>query len=329
MMAVIDVHAHCVPVAFREWLDHRAADVGLDLSPAGPSATVTFGDRTTAPMPPDASPLDRRMGELDRMGIDVQVLAGWIDLTGYELEARAAVTYSQAHNDLLADEASQSPDRFVSIGTVPLQSPDRAVAELDRCMNDLGMRGIEIATTVRGVALDKLDLDPLWEAAADLNAFVLLHPMTPLTGVDLDRYFMSNLVGRPAESTITIAGLILSGVFERHPDLTMCIVHGGGFAPFQMGRLDRGAEIKPLPGITRRPSDYLRDLYVDTVVHDRLALEYIVRVFGADHVLAGTDYPFPMGDLDPVSFVGALDLSDEDRAAILGGTAARLLGLSY
>jgi aminocarboxymuconate-semialdehyde decarboxylase len=330
-MTTIDVHAHCIPESFRSWLADKGADVGASpVEKPGGTAVDYLGQRTSAPMPPTATGVERRLAEMDRMGIDVQVMAGWIDLTGYELEGDKAVIYSRAHNDELAAEAATNPDRFVAIGTVPLQSPDAAVAELGRCMGELGMKGVELATTVRGRALDQCDLDPFWEAAEESGAFILLHPMTPLIGVDLDRYFMSNMVGRPAESTITLAGLIFSGVLERFPSLKICVVHGGGFAPFQIGRLDRGATVLPdkvAPNISKLPSEYLKRLFVDTVVHDPMALDYLVRYFGAGQIMLGTDYPFPMGDLDPVTFIRSAGLADGDVNAILGETAGRLLGL--
>lgn len=329
-MTVIDVHAHAIPQQFRSWLDERGAALGATPVARGEATAVDFlGQRVTAPMPGIATGLDRRLAEMDRTGVDVQVLAGWIDLTGYELDAPDAVVYSEAHNDCLAEEAAAAPERLRPIGTVPLQAPEAAVAELARCMDELNMVGVELATTVRGAALDQCDLDLFWEAAEEKGAFVLLHPMTPLVGVDLDRLFMSNLVGRPAESTITISGLILSGVFERFPGLKVCVVHGGGYLPYQYGRLDRGYAIRPdlFPGLTKPPSAYAKSIYIDTVLHDPSVARYAVDAWGVDKVLMGTDYPFPMGDVDPVEFVKSIPgLSDDDIAAILGGNADRLLG---
>lgn len=326
---IIDVHAHAIPPAFLTYLRTRNADIGFDLedTPRGPKAT--FGTRTTAPMRADLGDLGARIESMDAAGVDVQVMAGWIDLTGYEIAADRAAEYSRAHNDALAEHAAEAADRFWPIGTVPLQAPPAAAQELARIMSD-GFRGIEIATTVQGRALDQAGLDPVWEAASDLGAFVLLHPMTPLTGVDLDRLFMSNAVGRPAETSITIAGLILSGVLERFPDLRLCAVHGGGFTPFQIGRLDRAFHAKPdVAGahISRPPSTYLRQMYVDTIVHDPAVLRFVIDSLGADHVLLGTDYPFEMGDLDPLAILRAVPgLEPREVAAIAGGNADRLMG---
>lgn len=329
---IYDVHAHCIPAEFRTWLERRgdAVDAALVDSARGPQ--VRFADKvTTGPLREDLTDYEGRVADLDRMGIDVQVLSGWIDLTGYELSSPAAAEYSNAHNEALAGEAARAPDRFRTLGTVPLQDPDAAIAVLERAMGELGMKGVEIATTIDSRYPHRWEgLDGFWEAAQDLGAFVLLHPMRPLTGVDLDAFFMSNSVGRPAESTIALSGLILTGVFERFPELRLCVVHGGGFAPFQIGRLDKAYGQKPgLVGkhIAKAPSEYLRSLYVDTVVHDPAALRYLVDYMGADRVLLGTDYPFEMGDQDPVGFVGSVPgLSTADVAAITGGTAAAMFG---
>ena len=192
------------------------------------------------------------------------------------------------------------------------------------------MKGVELATTVDGRFIDEAGLDDFWAAAQDLGAFIVLHPMRPLEGIDLKRYFMENMIARPAESTIALAGLIFSGVFERFPNLKVCVVHGGGFAPYQIGRMDAGYHQKPnlaATHISKPPSDYLRQIYVDTVVHDHAALRYVVDLLGGDRVMLGTDYPFEMGSLDPVGFIRSADLPEDVTAALLGETAAKLLDL--
>lgn len=328
---IIDVHAHCIPASFRTWLAQNGDPLGIALVDTERGQAVRIDDRvTTQPLRDDLTDHQRRVNELDRMGIDRQVLAGWIDLTAYELDAASGATYSRVQNECLAAEAARAPDRFSAIATVPLQNPTHAVTELDHAMRQLDMKGVEIATTVDGRFLDQAGLDDFWAAAQDLGAFIVLHPMRPLEGIDLGRYFMENMIARPAESTIALAGLIFSGVFERFPRLNVCVVHGGGFAPYQIGRLDSGYKQKPnLAGkhITKPPSDYLREIFVDTVLHDAAALRYVVDLLGADQVLMGTDYPFEMGSLDPVEFIESAGFDAATNTAILGGTAERLLGL--
>lgn len=329
---IYDVHAHCIPRSFVDWLERRGEEVGAALVATERGRAVRFQGRVqTNELRDDLGDLDRRTSELDRMGIDVQVLSGWIDLTGYELPAAVAIEYSNAHNETLAAEAARAPDRYRALGTVPLQDPDSAVAVLERAVTELDMRGVEIATTVDGRYPTSWEgLDDFWSAAVDLGAFVLLHPMRPLQGVDLDDFFMENMVGRPAESTISLAGLIFTGVLERFPGLRLCVVHGGGFAPFQIGRLDQGYRRKPaLVGrnISKAPSEYLKQVYVDTVVHDPAVLRYLVGYMGADRVMLGTDYPFEMGDSDPVRFVESVPGVDAEAvAAITGGNAAHIFG---
>jgi len=326
---IIDAHAHAIPPSFIDYLTTRGGQVkGLATLDGLRGLQVVFGDRKTAPLNPSLSDMDSRVAWMDRVGIDVQILAGWIDLTGYEIDLSDAIDYSRAHNNALAEYAATHQQRFRLIGTVPLQDPDRAATELARLM-DTGFVGIEIATTVKGVALDRAGLDSVWEAAQDTGAFVLLHPMTPIRGVDLDRYFMENAIGRPAETSITLAGLILDGVFERFPRLRVCAVHGGGFVPFQIGRLDQAVKAKPeLAGakLSRLPSDYLRDIYVDTVVNNPSVLRFMVDYLGAEQVLLGTDYPFPMGDLDPVTSIKAMPgVTQDELSAICGDNTHRLL----
>ena len=325
---ITDVHAHCIPAEFRAWLEAADPSSGIRIVDTARGPGVEMGGKVTSQaLRDDLSDFDARLAAMDRQGVDVQVLAGWIDLTAYELTAEQASVYVRVQNEALAGEAGRRPDRFKAMGTVPLQDAGAAVHELDYAMDELGMVGVELATTVDGAYIDRLDLDPFWAAAEAKGAFVLLHPMTPLTGVDTSKYFMDNMVARPAESSIAAAGLILSGVFERFPNLKLCLVHGGGFTPFQIGRLDKGYEMKPglaAQHISKPPKEYLKQLYLDTVVHDPAALRYIVDLMGADHVLLGTDYPFEMGEADPVRFVRSAGLDVETETAILSGNAARL-----
>lgn len=326
-----DVHAHCIPPSFRAWLERSGPDHGAELAATGNRTHVQFnGGFTTGPLRNSLGDLKQRVTDMDRMGVDVQLLAGWIDLTGYDLGRREGLSYSRAQNDCLAEEAAREPSRFRTVATIPLQDPAAAAKELERAMGELGMVGVQIATTVGPDWLDRAGLNDVWEAAEALGAFVILHPMAPLTGVTLDRYFMDNSVGRPAETTIALAGLMYSGVFDRFPGLVMCATHGGGFVPFQIGRLDRGYEAKPELAATHAahlPSEYLSRLYVDTVVHHPTVLRFLVDMVGADHLLLGTDYPFEMGDDDPVALVEAVPgLEPSQREAILSGTARSLFG---
>jgi aminocarboxymuconate-semialdehyde decarboxylase len=297
-----DVHAHCVP-----------ADLADELGPVRP----------------DLADVDARLKAMDEAGVDVQLLSPWVDLTHYELDAAQGERHARRFNEALAATIGEHPDRFTGLGTVPLQAPERAAEELRHAVGDLGMAGAEIATTVAGRELDDRDLDPFWAAAAELRCLVLLHPLHSLAGRGVQRYFLGNLVGNPAESTVAIAHLVLGGVLERFGDLRICVVHGGGFLPYQAGRLDRGYRAKSeltAGNITAPPSEALRRLYYDTVLHAPQQLEWLLDFAGPEHVVLGTDYPFEMGDPDPLGTIAAVPgLDDRQRHLIAEGNVHRLL----
>ncbi len=323
---IIDIHAHCVPAEVVDLLHSEGASMGIEV---GHDGSVVVAGRPL-PMPLRQSLVDRdaRLAAMDRSGIDIQVLSPWIDLTAYRLDPEAGARWSRLLNVALAGEAASHPDRFLALGTVPLQSPEAAVAELRFAVDELGMVGVEIGTRVGDVDLVSARLDPFWEEAARLRCLLLLHPLDPLPGIDLGSHFLHNIVGRPAETTIAVARLLLAGLFERHPHLEMCVVHGGGFLPYQIGRMHRAWVARPeivASELRTPPRQALRQLSFDTVLHEPAAIRYLVDVVGADRVMLGSDYPFEMGDPDPVATIEAVPgLSTADRTAILSGTAQRL-----
>lgn len=329
-MPTYDVHAHCIPNQLIELLRREGGQFGLEVveGERGPSVILANGKRI-GPLRGILGDVDARLASMDASGVDVQLLAPWIDLTAYGLEPEAGAAYSRRFNEMLAEEVAGHPDRFLALGTVSLQSPHHAAEELHHAVKELGMVGVEIASTVGSIDLDQAGLDPFWEAAAELRCLVLIHPCDPLSGVDLSRNFLDNMVGRPAESTIAIGHLIFSGVLERHPDLVVCVVHGGGFIPYQLGRLRRGYQAVPrmtAANITSDPEELARRLYYDTVLHDPIAVAFLIERMGADRVVLGTDYPFEMGDLDPLATLAAVPgLTEADRRLVREGNVARIL----
>lgn len=323
------MHAHCIPPVFKEWLRDNASRMGIDIAADG--ALRLPGGAAVAPPPPELSDLAARLRAMDRMGVDHQLMSGWIDLTAYQLAPREGAECSRAHNRALAEEAARRPDRLSALAAVPLQAPDLAAAVLREAMGEWGMRGAQIATSVAGKRLDKAGLDRFWSAADELGAVIFIHPLHPLAGVDLGGYFLENAVGRPAATALAAAGLVMSGAAERYPGVRFVLAHGGGFLPYQIGRLDRAYAARPdlaAARIPRPPSWYLRRMYADTVTHRPAALSFLAETMGPGRVLLGSDYPFAMGEDDPAGAVrAAARLEDADRKAILGGSAARLLGL--
>jgi aminocarboxymuconate-semialdehyde decarboxylase len=325
-----DVHAHGLPEGLLQTLRADGGAYGVEVLDADEGTAIRYAGRvTTPPLPANISDLDHRLTTMDDARVDVQLLSSWIDLTGYALPDRHAVRYARAFNEALAATVARHPDRLLGTCTAPLQAPERAAEELRHAITELGMVGVEIATTVDGRDLDDPALDAFWGAASELQVPVVIHPYVSLAGRAVSRYFLGNLVGNPAESTIAIAHLIFSGVLERFPGIRFVMVHGGGFAPWQAGRWDRGYRAvakKTAEHISRPPTEFLRQVHFDTVLHDSDTVGRLIAWAGPDRVVIGSDYPFPMGDLTPVdTFDAVADLSDADRHAILHGNVQRLL----
>lgn len=326
----IDVHAHCVPVGVLDTLRAEGGRYGIEIAEEdGRYAALIAGRVQTRPIIPALLDLPRRLAAMDAAGVDVQLLATWIDLTAYALDEATGVRYARMFNEALAATVAEAPDRFRALATVPMQSPAKAAAELRHAITSLGLVGAELATTVDGLELDDPSLEPFWATAEELKAVLVVHPYDSLAGRDLRRYGLGNLIGNPAESTIAVGRLIFGGVLERHPDLRLVIVHGGGFAPYQVGRWDRGFTTEARGAaehLTRSPGEWLRTMYFDTVLHSAESIRHLVDVVGAGHVVLGSDYPFLMGEPEPVAALTAVPgLVDGDRERILHGTLAGLL----
>ena len=330
-MTTYDVHAHCAPDGLLASFERDGDAYGTELVDTDKGRAVRFaGGVTTPALRDDFDDVAHRLGSMDAARVDVQLISSWIDLTGYSLPRDVGVRYARMFNELLAATVAEHPDRFRGLCTVPLQDGQAAADELRHAVAELDMVGVEIATTVDGRDLDDPDLEPFWAAAAELRCPVVIHPYVSLAGRGVSRYFLGNLVGNPAESTIAIAHMLFGGVLDRHPDLRPVLLHGGGFAPWQSGRWDRGFEavshLTRKGGIETRPTELLKRIHFDTVLHDPEVLAMLIQWAGADRVVLGSDYPFPMGDLTPVDTLDAVeDLSDDDRELILGGNVERLL----
>jgi aminocarboxymuconate-semialdehyde decarboxylase len=326
----IDVHAHCVPEGVIEALRADGGRYGIEIAEQdGRYAALIAGRVQTGPILPTLLDLPRRLAAMDAAGVDMQILASWIDLTAYAVDGAAGARYSRMFNEAMAATVAIAPERFRALATVPLQDPGQAAVELRHAVTTLGLVGAEIATTVDGTELDDPALEPFWATAEELRALVVMHPYASLAGRRVSRYGLANHVGNPAESTIALGHLIFGGVFERHPDLRMCIVHGGGFAPYQIGRWDRayatGAR-GAAEHLTRSPGEWLRGLYFDTVLHSPQSLRHLIDVVGAEHVLMGSDYPFLMGEPEPVTALAAVPgLDARERELVVHGNLAAIL----
>lgn len=327
----VDVHAHIVPVELMEMLKRDGASFGIEhfVSDRGDDMLRLAGTKEIGPFPEELFDLDGRIAAMDAGAVRTQLVSHRTDFSAYVLEPENGVRYARAFNEILADEVDQHPHRLRALGTVPLQSPRDAASELEYLVGDLRMVGVEIASNVNGIHLADADLDPFWEVANESRCFVLLHPYDPLTGFDLSRYFLSNILGRPAESTIAIAHLLFGGVLERYPDLVLCMVHGGGYMPYQIGRWEKGYKMAPhltAANIERSPLDFVKRLYFDSLVHIPEALAFLLELVGPTQVVVGTDYPYPMSERQPVEFINSVPgLDATDRQLILEGNVERIV----
>jgi aminocarboxymuconate-semialdehyde decarboxylase len=240
-----------------------------------------------------------------------------------------AVQAARIVNDGMAEYVSREPNRFVALGTVPMPDGEEAAKELERCVNTLKFRGVQILTNVAGKELSDPAFAPFWKKAEELQALVVLHPNGFTEGQRLSRFYFNNIIGNPLETTIALHYLIFDGVLERHPNLKILAVHGGGYLGAYSGRIDHawGARSDCHATLPQPPTSYLKKIYFDTVVFTPNQLQALVREFGADHIVMGTDYPYDMADYDPIEHVVSSGFDPATTAAIVGGNAQRLLGL--
>jgi aminocarboxymuconate-semialdehyde decarboxylase len=279
---------------------------------------------------PQLTSVEQRLIDMDATGIDVQVLATTTNQYYYWTDPELGQATSRIINDHIAAIVSRVPNRFVGLATLPMQSPDFAVEELERAVKQLGLRGMVVGSNIAGEDISGQRFRKVFAKAEELDVVIFLHPFNFAGGPRMSDHHLVNIIGNPLESTIAIAHLIFDGVLEEFPNLKICIAHGGGFLPAYLGRADHAHAVRPdcRTVIERAPSHYLKRLYFDTLVFTHHQLEYLVAQFGAEHILLGTDYPYDMRDEDPVGFVqGSPNLSAEDKAAVSGGNAAFLLKL--
>jgi len=276
------------------------------------------------------SSIDIRLKDMDKMGVDVQAVSPAPFQYYYWAEPDLGRELSRQVNDRITEIAAKWPDRFVGIGTVPLQDADMAVAELERMVKKLGMRGVEINTNVNGLDLTdpKLNLDKFFRKAQELDTVIFIHPMGFTEGRRLFDHYFNNVIGNPMDTTIAASHLIFDGVMKRNPKLKVVLAHGGGYLAHYPGRMDHshGARRDCRVVIKEKPTTYLKRMYFDTITFDPQMLRFLVDYYGADHVLLGTDYPYDMGDFDPVGSVAAVPrLSKGEREQIMGMNAQKLL----
>lgn len=273
--------------------------------------------------------VEARIASMDAMGVDVQAVSPVPMQYHYWAERAGAEKIVAAVNEGIAAICAGRPERFVGLGSVAMQFPELAADQLEHAMRELHLKGVIISTAVNDAELADPRFEVFWARAESLGAVVFIHPMGCSLGARLTPYYLSNVIGNPAETTVALAHLIFSGMFDRHPKLKVIAAHGGGYFPFYTARFDHGWRVRPeAHTCANAPSTYLKKIWFDSLVYAPAQLDYLIRRAGAGNVVLGTDFPFDMGMEDPLGFLNSVaGLSDEDRQMIRGGNASRLLGL--
>jgi aminocarboxymuconate-semialdehyde decarboxylase len=326
----VDLHCHVQTPA--------AAELAKQTQVPAPDPIVRHGSQRTADRQREQdqelhaklTSIEQRLKDMDKMGIDVQAISTSPAQYYYRIEPDLCRQTSRLVNERLAEIVASHPDRFVALGTVPMQEPQLAVAELEYCMNALGFRGLEVGTNVRKAELSDERFNPIWAKAEELGAIIFLHPSGFTDTSRLKEHFLTNVIGNPLDTTFALSHLVFGGVLERYPGLKFVAAHGGGYLGHYPARMDHAYKVRPEchDHIKRPPSYYMKKIYFDTMVFGEAQLEHLVNLWGADHVVIGTDYPYDMGYYKPVDFVsGAQSLTRAQKDQIIGGNAAKLLGL--
>ena len=322
---IIDTHAHIiVPEILREaapaegWRPRVIWENGKQFVEYGPKRIGSALREFVTP--------EKILDEMKKSGVDAVLLCPWVSLVRYEATPEESLSACQVQNDALSLLVKKYPKKITALGMIPLQDVALAIKELERLMKS-GLRGVEIGTHINGVYPSDARFRPFWEACESLGVFVFIHPVEGGGRAELRDYYMWNVIGNPLETAVAAGHLILSGVMDAYPRLKILLAHGGGALPYLHGRLDRGFKQRPEINkvISRPPTEYLKQFYFDTITHDPVILKSLVDFVGADHVLLGSDYPFDMGNENPVDLVRSANLGSENEKKILGENAGQLL----
>ncbi|MEO8210074.1 MAG: amidohydrolase family protein [bacterium] len=272
-----------------------------------------------------------RIKDCNHTAVDMQVLSTVPVMFSYWAKAEDTSDLSKFLNDHIASVINDYPGKFTGLGTLPMQSPELAVKELERCMKDLKLSGIEIGSHINEWNLDNKNLFPIFEAAEELGAAIFVHPWDMMGKEKMPKYWLPWLVGMPAETSLAICSMIFGGVFEKFKKLKVCFSHGGGSFPFTIGRIEHGFNVRPdLVAVDNKinPREYLGKFYLDSLVHDEMALKYLVDLVGDEKIVLGSDYPFPLGEHHPGKLIESVSgLNDESKEKLLWKNASEFLGL--
>jgi len=328
----IDIHTHILPENLNDVTGQFIDSRFLKIDPI---------DETSAMLKKDGKSFRKvdcncwnhqaRINDCDYTKVNMQVLSTLPVLFCYWAKDDDCLALSQFLNDHIMQICRQEPQRFIGLGTIPMQNTDMAISEMERCVNELKFPGIEIGSNINGENLSSEKFQPIFEHAEKIGCSIFVHPWEMMGQANMEKYWLPWLLGMPAETSRAICSIIFGGVLEKYPDLKIAFAHGGGTFPFTIGRIDHGYKVRPdLCAIdnAKLPSSYLKHFYVDSLVHDEKSISFLLDKMGPEQIALGSDYPFPLGEHHPGKLIEEMDLSNSIKQRILAGTALEWLGLS-
>ena len=332
-MLKIDIHTHILPEHIPKWKEKFGYGGFIQLDHYKPCCARMIKDdgKFFRDVEDNVWSAEKRIEECNHHGVHVQVLSTVPVMFSYWAKPNDALELSKFLNDHIADIVRRYPKRFVGLGTIPLQDPDLAIIELERCMK-IGLRGVQIGSHVVGDwNLGSPSLFPVFERASKLGAAVFVHPWDMAGQERMQRYWLPWLLGMPTETAIAICSLIFGGVFEKLPDLRIAFAHGGGTFPGLIGRIEHGFECRPdLVAIHNNvnPRSYLGKFYIDSLVHEPAVLNYLMNLIGPDRIALGSDYPFPLGEQLPGSMIDKMGFDAATKEKLMSGSALQWLNMT-
>ncbi|MBR9833376.1 amidohydrolase family protein [Acidiluteibacter ferrifornacis] len=330
-LLTIDIHTHILPENIPNFREKFGYGGFIHLDHHKPCcARMMMDNKFFREIEDNCWSAEARIKECGHQHVDVQVLSTVPVMFSYWAKPYDCLEVSKFLNDHIADIVVRYPKRFIGLGTVPMQDAELAIEELKRC-KEIGLKGIQIGSHVNDWNLSSPKLFPIFEAAQDLEMSIFVHPWDMMGKDKMERYWLPWLVGMPAETSLAICSMIFGGVFERLPQLKVAFAHGGGSFPATIGRVEHGFNVRPdLCAIDNNvnPRDYLGKFYIDSLVHDPHALDFVIKTMGEDFVALGTDYPFPLGELEPGKLIKSMPYSNELKGKLLSDNALNWLGLN-
>lgn len=329
-MFKIDVHTHILPKDIPAWKDRFGYGGFISLDHYKPCCARMVRDDGKQFRDVKSNCWDpaTRIEEMDAHGVSVQVLSTVPVMFSYWAKPEHGLEISKFLNDHIAELASEFPLRFIGLGTVPLQETSRAIKELERC-KQIGLVGVQIGTNVNQLNLGEPQFLEFFQACEELEMAVFVHPWEMMGEEHMQKYWLPWLVGMPAETSRAICSLIFSGTIEKCPRLRICFAHGGGSFPATIGRIEHGFLVRPdlFPDNRYSPREYLSRLYFDSLVHESRMLDHLISLAGPERVMLGTDYPFPLGELQPGTLIESVEYSEDTKAKLFHGSACDWLGM--